>query len=318
MPLTRLGAIVPVHGDLEPVLPLLDALAGPGVPEAERPARVLLVDDASPRPVPGDSLPAGVELVRRERNGGFGAAVNTGLRALRDGEGGSAIDTALVLNSDLTIPAGLAAAITEHAAPWMPAVVGCRAEDAEGRSGYAARRFPTTGHQVVEWLVPLASQRHRDVLHRAVGHDLEAERGHGMVPVDWVSGAVLLLPIAEVLAVGGFDEGYFMYTEEVDLQLRLRRAGIPSLLDADLTVVHAGGGSSGGEARRRRWLVGARMRYARRHGHVHLLRAGLTAASMANLAWNSGRRLAGRDVHPLDTAREELALVHRAGKDLPR
>jgi GT2 family glycosyltransferase len=97
--------------------------------------------------------------------------------------------------------------------------------------------------------------------------------------VDWVSGAVLLLPLAEVLAAGGFDEGYFMYTEEVDLQLRLRREGIPSLLDADLEVHHLGGGSSGGEARRRRWLVGARMRYARKHGNVHLLRAGMTAAT---------------------------------------
>ena len=109
-----------------------------------------------------------------------------------------------------------------HAAPFQPAVVGCRNQDPAGRSGYAARRFPTIGHQAVEWLVPLASQRHRDALHRAVGHDLEAERGRGMVPVDWVSGAVLLLPVAEVLAIGGLDVGYVMYTEEVDLQLRLR------------------------------------------------------------------------------------------------
>ena len=166
--------------------------------------------------------------------------------------------------------------------------------------------------------MPLASQRHRDLLHRAVGHDLDAERGSGMVPVDWVSGAVLLLPLALVRAAGGFDEGYFMYTEEVDLQLRLRRAGIPALLDAELEVRHVGGGSSGGEARRRRWLVGARMRFARKHGNVHLLRGALTLATGANLLWNSGRRAAGRDVAPLAVAREELDLIHRAGRTLPR
>lgn len=315
----RLGVIIPVHGPLDQVMLLLHALVGPTAATENRPARVLVVDDASPAPLDAAALPPGVELLRREHNGGFGAAVNTGLEALgapRDGAPG--IEHALVLNSDLQIPDGFCAALLEHAAPWMPAVVGCRSVGEDGGSGHAARRFPTVGHQVVEWLVPLASLRHHDLLHRAVGHDLTAERGRGMVPVDWVSGAALLLPLAEVRELGGFDEGYFMYTEEVDLQLRLRRAGVPSLLDADLEVRHVGGGSSGGEARRRRWLVGARMRYARKHGNLHLLRTGMTLATGANLAWNTGRRAAGRDVHPLAVAREELELIHRAGKDLPR
>lgn len=304
-----LGVIIPVHGPIAPVRDLLDAVAGPAVTDADRPARVVVVDDASPVPVAQSGLPPGVELIRRETNGGYGAAVNTGLRAL-----GTRL--ALVLNSDLQIPTGFARRIVEDAAPWQPAVVGCRNQDAGGTSGYAARTFPTVTHQVVEWLVPLASQRHRDVLHRAVGHDLAAERGHGMVPVDWVSGAALLLPVAEVLEAGGMDEGYFMYTEEVDLQLRLRERGVPALLDADLTVVHTGGGSSGGEARRRRWLVGARMRYARLHGHPHALAPAMTAASGANLVWNIGRRAAGRDVKPLAVLREELDLIHRAGREL--
>ena len=314
MTLERLGVIIPVHGGIDPVLPLLTALAGPAVPESDRAARVVVVDDASPQPLQASALPAGVELVRRESNGGFGAAVNTGLAALSETP---VIEQALVLNSDLEIPEGFCRALLAHAAPWQPAVVGCRIVGPDGSSGYAARRFPTIGHQVTEWLVPLASQRHRDLLHRAVGHDLDAERGTGMIPVDWVSGAVLLLPLKQVLHVNGFDEGYFMYTEEVDLQLRLCRAGIPSLLDADLEVCHVGGASSGNEERRRRWLVGARMRYARRHGNLHLLRAGMSLATGANLLWNAGRRAAGRDVRPLAVARDELQLIHRAGKDLP-
>lgn len=307
----RLGAVIPVHGPIEPALALLEDLIGTATADEDRPARVVVVDDASPVPVDASRLPTGAELVRREVNGGFGAAVNTGLTAL-------GTPLALVLNSDLRLPPGFARDLVAHAAPWEPAVVGCRSTDSAGRSGHAARRFPTIGHQAVEWLVPLASQRHRDVLHRAVGHDLEAERGRGMVPVDWVSGAVLLLPVAEVLAAGGFDEGYFMYVEEVDLMRRLREEGIPTLMDADVAVVHAGGGSAGSEARRRQWLVGARLRYARRHGHPRALRTALTAASGANLVWNAGRRLAGRDVSPLGVLREELALIHRAGSDLPR
>lgn len=322
MSITGTGAVIPVHGPIALARPLLEALVGPDVPASERPARVLVVDDASPEPVDPAELPDGVELLRRATNGGFGAAVNTGLRALAEGgpahDGAPPITHALVLNSDLRIPPGLCARLVEDAAPFFPAIVGCRLLGADGGSEHAARRFPTIGHQTVEWLVPLVSQRHREVLHRAVGHDLAADRGSGMVPVDWVVGALLLLPLREVLDLGGFDEGYFMYTEEVDLQVRARRAGIPSLLDADLSVHHAGGGSAGAEARRRRWLVGARMRYARRHGHVHALRAAMTAATGANLVWNSGRRLAGRDVHPLAAAREELSLIHRAGRGLPR
>lgn len=306
----ELAVVIPVHGPIEPVLPLLEDLTGAAVPSGQRPARILVVDDASPMPISADDLPSGVELVTRERNGGFGAAVNTGLRAC-----GTML--ALVLNSDLRIPPGFAADLVEHARPWLPAVVGCRIEGPDGGSGYAARTFPTVSHQVVEWLVPLASQRHRDILHRAVGHDMAAERGHGMIPVDWVSGAVLLLPVAEVLAIGGFDEGYFMYTEEVDLQLRLREHGIPRVFDADLTATHVGGGSSGGEARRRRWLVGARKRYARKHGGARALAVGLTAASAVNLVWNTGRRAAGRDVDPLAVWREEMSLVRHAGEELP-
>ncbi len=306
-----LSVIIPVHGSIEPVLPLLDSLVGPEVDPADRPARVLVVDDATPQPLDGSALPEGVELIRRENNGGFGAAVNTGLHAC-------GTPWALVLNSDLQIGPGLARALLEDAQPFAPAVVGCRIQDEAGVSGYAGRYFPTISQQVVEWLVPLASQRHRDVLHRAVGHDLDAERGSGMVPVDWVSGAIMLLPVQEVLAIGGFDEGFFMYTEEVDLQKRLRERGVPAYLDADRLVLHEGGGSSGGEGRRRRWLVGARMRYARKHSNVHLLRAGMTAATAANLLWNTGRRLAGRDVHPVEDCREQLSLIWTAGKDLPR
>ncbi|MGO1259091.1 MAG: glycosyltransferase family 2 protein, partial [Brachybacterium sp.] len=188
MTLEQLGVVIPVHGDIAPVLPLLTALAGPSVTTADRAARVVVVDDASPQPVDAGDLPAGVELLRRGANGGFGAAVNTGLAALAQSP---VIDQALVLNSDLEIPEGFCRAVLAHAAPWQPAVVGCRIVGPDGHSGYAARYFPTIGHQIVEWLVPLASQRHRDVLHRAVGHDLDAERGAGMIPVDWVSGAVL-------------------------------------------------------------------------------------------------------------------------------
>ncbi|MDO5645889.1 MAG: glycosyltransferase [Dermabacter sp.] len=360
---SMVGVVVPSYGPLDDVAAMLNGLVGPHVPADERPGRVVVVDDCFPGPVDASVLPDGVELIRRERNGGFGAAVNTGLKRLEgasehDRVGGAGSDThrreergapdahgdergtakddregdtgrdqhyredattvaprieyALVVNSDVRLPELFLRDLLTSASPWLPAVVGCRSEDESGRSGYAARLFPTVGQQVVEWLVPLASLRHTDVLHRAVGHDLAAERASGVVPVEWVSGALMLLPLAEVAAVGRFDESYFMYTEEVDLQGKLRAAGVPAVYAAHLRVTHAGGGSAGSEARRRGWLTNARDLYARRHLNPWALRAGLAGATLVNLAWNTGRRAAGRDVHPVQTAAFEWGLLRAA------
>lgn len=300
------GLVIPTYGSLESVALLLEPIIGEDVPENDRPGRVVVVDDCYPLGLDPAVLPAGVEFIRRDKNGGFGAAVNTGIAAL------SGLDYVLVLNSDLQVPAQFLPELLDAAQPWLPAVVGCRNVSDDGRSGYAARFFPTVRHQVVEWLIPLASQRHRDVLHRAVGHDIAAERGAGVIPVDWVSGSMMLLPIADVRAAGGFDERYFMYTEEVDLQKRLRERGIPAVFVADLAVIHEGGGSAESEERRRGWLTNARDLYARTHLNSTALHAGLVAATAVNFAWNVGRKAAGRDVDPFGVVRVELALIRNA------
>lgn len=303
------GVVVPAYGPLDEVARLLEAIVGPHVAPGERPGRVTVVDDAYPGEVNATALPSGVHYVKREVNGGFGAAVNVGLADLAAHDG---IRYALVLNSDLHLAEGFLERLLQQATPFMPAVVGCRNEDESGHSGYAARHFPTVSQQVVEWLVPLASQRHRAVMHRAVGHNVRAERASGPQVVDWVSGSMMLLPLAEVLEAGGFNEDYFMYTEEVDLQKRLRERGVPAIYLPTLTVIHEGGGSSGGEERRRGWLTNARDLYARTHLNPHALRAGLYAATAVNFAWNSGRKLAGRDVDPKAVARFELGLLRNA------
>lgn len=302
----QVGVVVPTYGAMDEVAALLYPLLGSHIAPGERPAKVVVVDDCYPGDVDYSVLPNGVTVVRRDINGGFGAAVNTGIGELGD------LAYALVLNSDLQVPEGFLAALLKAAQPWLPAVVGCRNESDSGESGFAARHFPTVSHQIVEWLVPLASQRHRSLLHEWVGHDMKAERADSAVPVDWVSGSMMLLPIDEVRQVGGFDESFFMYTEEVDLQKRLRNIGIPTVYVPSVSVVHAGGGSSGGEARRRGWLLDARSLYATKHLHPGALHAGLYAATGVNFLWNMGRKAFGRDVDPGGVARFELGLIGHA------
>lgn len=57
--------------------------------------------------------------------------------------------------------------------------------------------------------------------------------------MEWVNGACMVLPRTAWEAVDGFDEGYFMYCEDVDLCLRLRLAGL-ALVRAPAQVQHVG------------------------------------------------------------------------------
>ena len=62
--------------------------------------------------------------------------------------------------------------------------------------------------------------------------------------VDIVSGAAMLLPRAAFAAVGGFDEGYFLHCEDMDLCHRVRDAGLRVACANAVRIVHAKGTSS--------------------------------------------------------------------------
>lgn len=289
--------VIPHYGDPAPTLALVDRLlADPG----DALAAVVVSDDASPTPYPEAHDPR-LTVVRRERNGGFGANVNTGL---------SEVDTdlALVLNSDALITGEQIDALVAAAAPFQPAVVSPQVVNEDGSPQWSGRHFPTVLHQGVEWLTPLARFRHLPVLHEAVGHDVAAARSAAPVAVDWVMGAVMLLPMAQVRAVGGFDEEYFMNSEEVDLQRRLRDRGVASIVVPSVRVEHGMHGSSD-PLRRRGWLVDSRFRYARKFGRPRALKAVLTAATGVNYAVNRVRQARGTDVDAAAVLRDEHALI---------
>lgn len=305
--LPGVSVIIPHYGDPAPAQDLVRGL------DDERlvagPLEVIVVDDASPRPFPESD---GVDLLlRRPANGGFGAAVNTG--AARAGH-----ELLLILNSDITITPGFVSGLVAAARPWQPALIGPRIVDAAGADAPSARRNPTAGQQVIEWLVPLARWRGLRFVRWAVGHETGSPAR--TAPVDWVIGAAMLVPTAAFRAVGGFDPGYFMNVEEVDLQRRLHACGIPTIHIGSIEVRHDAGTSSD-PALRRRWLVASRLRYAEKWGGVRArrrLQAALTVASAVNFAWNGARRLVGRPVTPLTDLRRELALVRPAPEGASR
>jgi GT2 family glycosyltransferase len=98
--------------------------------------------------------------------------------------------------------------------------------------------------------------------------------------VDWVNAACLVLPQPVWQSLGGFDEAYFMYCEDVDLCLRLRKDGW-ALLRAPARVIHAGQRASRRSWSHLRWHVSSLLRlwrspayrWASEHLRAHMLGA---------------------------------------------
>ena len=293
------SVVIPFYGDPAPTLALIESLRSEPCTHL---AEVIVADDCSPIPFPPTQ---GVTVVRREVNGGFARAVNSGA-ARASG------DLLLIVNSDLSVSPGFIDDLVRRAQPWMPALVTVPLTEPSGRPGYVGRRFPTTSQYVAEWLVPLAGLRHLRPVHELIGHDTRCDGSRDAV-TDWVVGALMLVPLQAYRAVGGMDEGFYMNSEEVDLQRRLRCLGIPSVVLGGAGAEHEGGGSSAPD-RRTAWMLDGRRRYERKwRGRAGLvsMEAGMLAATAVNLLWNTARAAAGRDASPMDTARTQYTLIRR-------
>lgn len=84
--------------------------------------------------------------------------------------------------------------------------------------------------------------------------------------VDQVIGAFFLVPRFLFNKLGGFDESYFMYYEEVDFALRARLSGYKSYFFSDVAIFHEGGGSSKKvKAKRLFYTLSSRVKYCRKH-----------------------------------------------------
>jgi len=179
-----------------------------------------------------------IEVVDPGGNLGYGSAVNRGVAASSPD-----LDLVLVCNPDLEVPPGavdaLAAAI--DADPGC-ALVGPLIRTPDGDRYPSARRFPSmvdaAGHALLGTLAP--DNRFTRNYRRT---DLEVDPDSTMA-VDWVSGACFLVRRADFESIGGFDESYFMYAEDVDLCWRLGRAGHRVAYAPAAEVTHTQGTST--------------------------------------------------------------------------
>ena len=276
----RVSAVIPFYGEPEPVLAIIDTLrAQQGIDPTD--IEIIVSDDVSPTPFPEVE---GVTVVRRPVNGGFGKAVNSGVAAATG-------EWVFILNSDLELDnsfvSRMLAAVERHGEILAsPQII--------GHDGKQQARFKPTN-----WW------------HRGVGHDVEACTGTSDAKVDWVMGACMVVPRATFNRIGGMDERFYMNSEEVDFQYRLRNAGVDRYLIPSVTVTHEGGGSSPSE-RRVQWLTTARFIYADKWGWEKKLANLLRVTSYVNFLVNSIRGLRNKDVDARGFLATELERISKA------
>ena len=194
-----------------------------------------------------------VRAIANRENAGYARAVNQGLAA-------TCAPFALVMNPDCEVHAGTLRALLEHAAARPRAgIVGPRILAADGTLEYSARAFPDpfaflfNRYSLLTCLFP-ANRFARRYLLSDWDHATPRE-------VDWVSGACMLARRAAVAEVGGMDEAFFMFNEDVDWCRRMKLAGWTVSYEPAAVVVHHVGAS--------RSKVAARVIWSRHLGMIH-------------------------------------------------
>ena len=229
----RLGAVVVNHDGGVALLECVASLQRAGL------SRIVVVDNASSDGslVRLAAAQPSVVIVPTGANLGYGGAANRGAERV-------GTEFLLICNADLVLDTA-AAAVLLDALAGEPDLAACgpRILDAAGQIYPSARAFPSlgdaAGHALVGFLRPDNPFTRRYRL-GAKGEPDDA----GVTEVDWVSGSCVAVRAIAFASVGGFDEGYFMYVEDLDLCWRLRRAGWRVGYADAASVLHHGGAST--------------------------------------------------------------------------
>lgn len=218
------------HGHGAHIQRLLECLAS--APRA-RPSRVVLtlnIPEADPV-APAAGWPFALEMRRNARPLGFGSNHNRALAQAREA-------FVCVINPDVCWPAGedpLDGLVSRAAGAGLALAYPCQVGEDGGLQDFE-RELPSVWNLLRRKLVGRVERR-----------------------VEWVNAACLVMRQDSWLRLGGFDEGFFMYCEDVDLCLRLRVQG-GELRRADVCVVHAGQRASRRNLRHGAWHVASLLR----------------------------------------------------------
>ncbi len=198
----------------------------------------LNIPDATPLAEADVALPTEVIVNRRAR--GFGANHNAAFERCRT-------PYFCVANPDIRLAADPFPALLEQLADPAAGVAGPLVRSDLGGVEDSARRFPTAASLLKKLFV---ERRQPDY-----------PTNRGALNVDWVAGMFMLFSADAYRRVGGFDEAFFLYYEDVDICRRLARAGKRVIYDPRAEVVHAARRASRRDLRYARYHAASLLRF---------------------------------------------------------
>ncbi|TNF54783.1 MAG: glycosyltransferase family 2 protein [Burkholderiales bacterium] len=193
------------------------------------------------------ALPSGGQRIDNTAPLGFAGNHNQAFRHCRE-------DFFCVLNADLRLPGDPFPQLLARMDDPKVGVVAPMVLSPAGAVEDNARQFPTVG----------------SLLRKAAGgpdgrYAVQPSPHAPAVEVDWVAGMFLLFRAEAFRDVGGFDDKFFLYYEDVDICARLWKAGWKVLLSPDITVVHDAQRASRRDPQYMAWHASSMTRYFFKH-----------------------------------------------------
>jgi GT2 family glycosyltransferase len=234
---------------------------------------VAVVDNASPDGSAATVRDLEVKVIEAPANRGFAAGCNLGAAA-------GTSPYVLFLNPDARIERESVQILARAASAEQVGASAPRLLSSDGELEYSQRRFPSVVSTYAQGLF-----LHR-LFRRAAWAD-EVVRDAALYDrsqsPDWVSGACVLVRRTVFEEIGGWDESFFLYSEDTDLCRRIRTAGYDIRFEPAATAVHIGGQSSPRPSLLP-LLAKSRIRYAQKHAVgpaalLHRVGVGLSATT---------------------------------------
>jgi N-acetylglucosaminyl-diphospho-decaprenol L-rhamnosyltransferase len=222
-------------------------------------------------------------VVATGRNGGYAAGINAGVRsAVRH-------KAVLILNPDVRLADGCVAELARALGETGIGIAVPRLVDGDGKLVYSMRREPTLLRASADAVIGALRAGRVKALGEVVSDRRQYDRQQ---LTDWSEGAIMLISSECMIAAGGWDESFFLYSEETDFALRARDLGYATTFVPTARAVHLQGGSATNPAL---WPLVVRNRvrlYRRRHS---LLRS--IAFYAAVLCREATRAVLGRETN---------------------
>ncbi len=198
--------------------------------------QIVVVDNASTdgsRDGVEEALP-GTQVLQNSVNEGYGRACNLGFRSTR-------APFVCFLNPDIVPEPGSLTTMMQGIVDRPEVgVLGPRLMNPDGSTYPSCRVVPKMGVAIGHAIFGLFSDNNRFTrAYKLIDVDHASAR-----EVDWVSGAAMVVRREAFEQIGGFDEGFFMYVEDLDLCDRMHKAGWKSFYDPSSQMLHHVAGSS--------------------------------------------------------------------------